>query len=70
MFSTLLGLDTSSIGESPLTVIVSDKVPSAIVMSTWKFAPARSTIPSRRKIEKPDSSAVMVYEPGGRLTSR
>ena len=58
MFNTLLGLDTSSIGESPLTVIVSSSVPMAIVMSTWKFAPARSRTASRRNTENPASSAV------------
>ena len=70
MFNTLLGLDTSSIGESPVTVMVSCSVPSAIVMSTWKLAPALSSRPSRRNVEKPGSSASSAYAPGGRFTSR
>ena len=47
MFSTLPGLLTSSIGESPVTVMVSASVPSSSTMSTWKFTAARSRIPSR-----------------------
>jgi hypothetical protein len=60
MFSTLLGLLTSSIGDSPATVIVSCSAPIFITMSTSKFAPARSRMSVRLNVEKPVSSAVTV----------
>ncbi len=70
MLRTLLALSTSIIGESPVTVIVSCRALSCIVMSTWKVDPVRIRIPSRRKVAKPVSSAVTVKVPGGRLMSR
>jgi len=68
--STPLGFVTSSIGGSPATVTVSVSVPISIVMSTWKLLPARSRMSSRWKMEKPESSAVILNAPGGRLMRR
>ena len=47
MFSTFDGLDTSIIGDSPETVIVSSIEPIFIWMSTWNVAPVRTSTPSR-----------------------
>ena len=57
MFSTLLGLLTSSIGESPDTVMLSEIDASFMTMSTWKFAPARSRISCRLNAANPVRSA-------------
>ena len=70
MLSTLVGRPVSIIGESPVTVTVSESVPSLRSTSTLKVMPARMMMPSRRHVEKPDSSAVTAYVPGGRLSSR
>jgi hypothetical protein len=59
MFITLVGRLVSIIGVSPDTVMVSARLPRARPMSTVRMRPARMTTPSRRKLEKPVSSAVM-----------
>ncbi len=60
MFSTLVGRPVSIIGESPVTVTVSARVPTFICTSTEKVVPARMMMPSRRYEAKPDSSAAIV----------
>ena len=70
MLRTFPGFATSTIGESPVTVTLSCSVPSAMLASTWNVAPARTTMPSRRKPAKLASSPVSVYVPGGRLIRR
>ena len=58
MFKTLVGRPVSIIGESPVTVMVSARVPIFRSTSTLNVMPARMTMPSRRQVEKPASSAV------------
>lgn len=70
MLTTLVGRVVSIIGESPDTVMVSDKAPSRMLMSSVSVIPARITMPSRRNVEKPESSAVSTYGPGGRFRMR
>jgi hypothetical protein len=70
MFMTLVGRVVSIIGDSPDTVIVSSRLPSLMAMSTVRVRPALMTMPSRRKVAKPVSSAVMSKVPGGRFSSR
>ncbi len=67
---TLVGRPVSIIGESPVTVIVSASAPTFRSTSTLNVMPARMMMPSRRHVEKPASSAVTAYVPGGRLSSR
>ena len=70
IFNTLVGRPVSIIGESPVTVMVSASVPIFKSTSTLNVIPARMMMPSRRHAEKPDSSAVTAYVPGGRLSNR
>ncbi|OLE84392.1 MAG: hypothetical protein AUF76_03440 [Acidobacteria bacterium 13_1_20CM_2_65_9] len=52
------GLEVSSSGDSPTTVIVSSSMPIFMTMSTARFNPARMIRSSRTAFEKPESVAV------------
>ena len=61
---------TSTIGVSPVTVIVSATAPTFMSPFTCDVTPIDTSTPSRRMLLKPVSEKVTVYWPGGRLMMR
>jgi hypothetical protein len=61
---------TSTVGASPVTVIVSSSEPTRRSLFTVAVNAAVSWIPSRRTVLNPASENVTVYVPGRRSTMR
>ena len=68
MTSVRAALCTSTIGDSPETVMVSSRPPTDITASTLAVNCADKTTPSRTNVEKPGSVNSTVQVSIGRLT--
>jgi hypothetical protein len=66
----VFALCTSTMGDSPLTVMVSSRAPTCMSPLTVATKVPLSSIPSRRAVLNPASENVTVYAPGGSATIR
>jgi hypothetical protein len=63
-------VETSTTGDSPLTVTVSWSEATRMSMFTVAVKPSPTRTPSRTIVPKPASSYVMRYSPGGTAGKR